>query len=119
MTGGLSLLPAIAALASALAGFFALSLAMDRHYEDSFGRGQSPGRRARWLQLGGAVGLVLSLVLCAGLRGAAQGVVLWCGVLTASAVVVSLLLSYAPRLAVRVLAGAGAVALLALAGAWV
>lgn len=108
----------LAALASALGGFFALGLAMDRHYEDSFGRGSSPGRKARWLQAGGALGLVLSLVVCSGLRGAAQGAVLWCGVMTASAIVVALMLSYAPRHSARVLAATSTVAVMALAMRW-
>ena len=47
--------------AASLAGFCALSLAMDRHSEDVFGRGSTPGPWRRWLQLGGTALLCLSL----------------------------------------------------------
>ena len=47
--------------AATLGGFCALSLAMDRHSEDVFGRGRTPGRWRRWLQWGGAALLCLSL----------------------------------------------------------
>ncbi len=103
------------ALAAALAAFVALGLAMDRHYQDSFGRGTSPAGKRRWLQAGGTLGLLLSWGVCRGLRGGGQGTVLWCGLLTFSAVLVSLVLSFAPRHAVKVLMGATGVAAIALA----
>ncbi|WPB55309.1 DUF3325 domain-containing protein [Xylophilus sp. GOD-11R] len=103
-----SLLGSIGTLAAALGGFCALGLAMDRHYEDSFGRGREPGRWRPWLQVAGSLGLLLSLLGCWSLRGPAQGTVLWCGVLTAGGVATALMLTYAPRHAVRVL-GAAAV----------
>jgi hypothetical protein len=74
--------------AASLAGFCALSLAMDRHSEDVFGRGSTPGPWRRWLQLGGAALLCLSLV--ASLRAAGSA-------LTAAALATVGLLSYAPR----------------------
>ena len=95
---------AFASLTAALGGFYSLGLAMDRHYEDSFGRGRSPGKWRRWLQAAGAVGLVASMLLCFDLKGGAQGIVMWCGVLTVSAMLVSLTLSYAPRHARSLLA---------------
>ena len=104
----------LAALTAALGGFYALSLAMDRHYEDSFGRGSSPGRARRWLRVAGGVALLLSMVLCFSLEGTGQGTVLWCGLLTVAALLVSLTLSYAPRHAMRLMFGAGGVTLLAL-----
>ncbi|QHJ00200.1 DUF3325 family protein [Xylophilus rhododendri] len=90
-----------AALAASLGGFCALSLAMDRHYEDSFGRGREPGRWRAWLRGGGSLALLLSLLACWALRGLGQGLVLWCGLLTVSAVVTVLVLSYAPRVLLR------------------
>ena len=48
---------ALVAFCGAFAGFTALSLAMDRHHEDSFGRGREPGARRPWLRLGGWVWL--------------------------------------------------------------
>lgn len=108
-----TLLP-LAASTAALGGFYALGLAMDRHYEDSFGRGRSPGRARRWLQGAGAVALLLSMLLCFSLKGGGQGPVLWCGLLTVSALLVSLTLSYAPRHAMRLMLGAGGVTLVVL-----
>lgn len=102
------------ALCSAMAGFVTLSLAMDRHYEDSAGRGQSPGKKRPWLRVGGAVGLVASLAASLVLQGSAQGWVLWLGVLTASALAVVLLLTYAPRRAIALGVAACALTLLAL-----
>ncbi|WP_295984783.1 DUF3325 domain-containing protein [uncultured Variovorax sp.] len=83
--------------AASLAGFCALSLAMDRHSEDVYGRGSTPGRWRRWLQLGGAVLLCLSLGASLRAAGSAAGWVLWLGALTAAAWSTVALLSYAPR----------------------
>lgn len=105
---------AIAAFTSALSGFAVLSLAMDRHYEDTFGRGTNPGARRRWMQAGGVIALVLSLAVCLLMAGKAQGWVLWFGELTAGAMVVVLTLTYAPRRAVPLATASAAVALLAL-----
>lgn len=114
----MSALPVVtAAIGTALAGFLALSLAMDRHYEDSYGRGSQPGSARPWLRLAGSATLACSLVLSLCLQGMAQGWVLWLGVLTLAAVAATLLLSYLPRHIARVGLGAGAVALLALLAA--
>lgn len=83
--------------AASLAGFCALSLAMDRHSEDVYGRGSTPGRWRRWLQLGGAVLLCLSLGGSLRVAGSAVGWVLWLGTLTAAALSTVALLSYTPR----------------------
>jgi hypothetical protein len=91
--GNLSM--ALAAFCGAFAGFTALSLAMDRHHEDSFGR--EPGLRRPWLRLGGVLGLSVSCAASLALRGATQGWVLWIGMLTAGALAVVLMLTYAPR----------------------
>jgi len=109
---------ATGAFSAALAGFAALALAMDRHFEDSCGRGREPGRMRPWLRVGGSAALLLSLAASLSLAGPAQGWVLWCGVLTADAWVLALLLSYAPRRAPRCALLAGAVAAAALLQAW-
>ena len=69
--------------AASLAGFCALSLAMDRHSEDVFGRGSTPGPWRRWLQLGGTALLCLSLGASLQAAGGSIGWVLWLGALTA------------------------------------
>jgi hypothetical protein len=83
--------------AAALAGFCALSLAMDRHSEDVYGRGSTPGPWRRWLQLGGAVLLCLSLGASLQAAGSSIGWVLWLGALTAAALATVALLGWAPR----------------------
>ncbi len=95
-----------AAFSAALGGFTALSLAMDRHFEDSFGRGRAPGPWTPWLRLGGTTGLLVSLWACLVVQGTSQGWVLYAGMLTAAALAVVLMLAYAPRWArLVVLAG--------------
>jgi len=96
------LLLGCAAFAGALAGFLALSLAMDRHHEDAYGRGTTPGRRRPWLRAAGTALLLLSLGASLGLQGATQGWVLWFGVLTAAALQVVGIVGYAPRQAARI-----------------
>ncbi|MFM9923918.1 DUF3325 domain-containing protein [Variovorax sp. H27-G14] len=83
--------------AASLAGFCALSLAMDRHSEDVSGRGSTPGPWRRWLQLGGTVLLCLSLGASLQAAGSSIGWVLWLGALTAAALATVALLGYAPR----------------------
>lgn len=101
------------AFASALTGFASLSLAMDRHHEDCHGRGNTPGRvKRRGLQAGGALALLVSLWAAIAVDGPAQGWVLWLGALTASALVTVLVLSYVPRVLVRMLAAAGGLSVL-------
>ena len=107
---------AAAAFCAALGGFASLSLAMDRHYEDSFGRGKEPGLLRRWLQAGGAAGIVLSLAVSLALAGSTRGWVLWLGELTAGAIAVVLVLTYAPARAMRLAGITGAAAVLATLG---
>jgi hypothetical protein len=83
--------------AASLAGFCALSLAMDRHSEDVFGRGSTPGAWRRWLQLGGTALLCLSLGASLQAGGASIGWVLWLGALTAAALATVGLLGCAPQ----------------------
>ncbi|QTD46364.1 DUF3325 domain-containing protein [Ottowia testudinis] len=91
MTGALLI---ALAFGSAWAGFCALSLAMERHFQDAFGRQRQGFERWRpWLRAAGAAGLGLSLIACLWPHGAAQGWVLWLGVLTAAALAQVLALS--------------------------
>lgn len=99
--------------AAALGGFSALALAMDRHHEDAYSRGSSPGRRRPWLQAGGALLLVGSLLACLRLQGGSVGWVLWFGVLTAAALGTMAVATWRPRLAARVGGAAAVLALLA------
>ncbi|MDP3169417.1 MAG: DUF3325 domain-containing protein [Polaromonas sp.] len=104
---------AVTAWCTAFSGFAALSLAMDRHHEDSYGRGMSPGVRRPWLRLAGTVALLLSLAACLVIQGPTQGWVLWLGVLTAGALVLVVVLSYVPRRAASLAAVAGMLGALA------
>nr|WP_222124946.1 DUF3325 domain-containing protein [Variovorax boronicumulans] len=101
-------------LSAAGAGFTALALAMDRHHEDCFGRGNSPSaRRRRTLEAFGSVALALSLGAALAREGSTQGWVLWLGALTLAAVLVVGLLSYLPRLGFKCLYATTVLALLA------
>jgi Na+(H+)/acetate symporter ActP len=106
----------IAALSSAAGGFTALSLAMDRHWEALHGRGNLPSdqtrRRLRW---SGSGGLLVSLLVCLSVWGPSQGWVAWAGMLTASAIGLVLVLSYAARVMVRVGWVAGGISVVTLA----
>jgi hypothetical protein len=97
--------------ALAFGGFTALCLSMDRHQRDVFGR-KLPSLPSRWLRILGWVVLGASLVTCTVGQGWALGTVLWCGVLTAAAGLLVLIISYAAR----IVAAAG---ILMLAGALV
>lgn len=100
-------------------GFAAASLSIDRHYAEVHGRGreQEPGLRRRLRALGWGA-LLLALLACGRASGWHIGPVLWCGLMTAEALLLALLLRYAPRrvapLARAALAGALVFALLAL-----
>lgn len=102
--------------AAALGGLSALALAMDRHHEDAYGRGSLPGRRRPWLQSAGALQLVLSVVGCVLAKGGPMGVVLWFGVLTASALTTVAIATWKPRFTGR--CGAAAALLAVLLMAW-
>jgi hypothetical protein len=87
---------------------------MDRHWEALHGRGNLPSdqtrRRLRW---SGSGGLLVSLLVCLSVWGASQGWVAWAGMLTAAAVGLVLVLSYATRAMVRVGWAAGGVSAVA------
>lgn len=120
MSGLHATLLALAGLGAALAGFAALSLAMDRHWAQWHGRGATPAARIRrGLRHAGTVGLAASLAACLALRGPAQGWVAWAGILTLAALVLVLTLTFAARGVARLGWTAGMAALVALAGALV
>ena len=108
------LLENLAVFASAYAGLACLSVAMDRHYADLYGRGAEPAPATRrQLQAGGALMLLVSLAWAIKLDGGALGLVFWTGGLTGAGLALALLLHYAPRRAVHMALAAGALAALA------
>jgi hypothetical protein len=110
------ILAMIAAVASASGGFTALSLAMDRHWEALHGRGNLPSDQTRrMLRWSGGGGLLVSLLTCLFVWGPSQGWVAWAGMLTAAAISMVLVLSYAAHAVMRIgwaAGGASAVGLL-------
>lgn len=116
MTAMITVFSALAALSSATGGFAALSLAMDRHWESLHGRGNLPSdQQRRLLRWAGGAGLLLSLLVCLSMWGAAQGWVAWAGTLTAAAVGLVLTLSYAAGAIVRIGWTAGGVCVVTVA----
>ncbi|QEI08010.1 DUF3325 domain-containing protein [Pigmentiphaga aceris] len=92
----------VAGIFFAYAGFAALALAMDRHYADAFGRGESPSPSLRrTMQMVGSLALVLSLAMNVAGAGWAFGSLYWLGGLTLAALTLALLLAYVPRLGLR------------------
>ena len=89
------------ALCTALAytAFAALCLAMPRHHEQVFGRHSVPARRRYALTGLGWMLLAASALSVIHTQGWGLGLILWTGILTATALPLSLLLTYAPRLA--------------------
>lgn len=101
----------------AYAGLAANSVSLDRHYADIHGRGKELEARTRLrCRTLGWLGIALSLAACVGANGWHTGPVLWCGVLTAAAIVLTLLLQYAPRKALALAWMAAPGALLAAIG---
>ena len=90
----------LCALGLTYAGMASLSLAMDRHHGQVFGRDAAPSVR-RALQLAGSVLLALAIWPCVAGWSATVGVVAWFGFLSAGALAVALLLPYAPQLLFR------------------
>ncbi|OYO30879.1 DUF3325 domain-containing protein [Janthinobacterium sp. PC23-8] len=90
----------LCALGLSYAGMASLSLAMDRHHGQVFGRDAAvPVRRA--LQLAGSALLALAIWPCVAGWSASVGVLAWLGFLSAGALGVALLLPYAPKLLLR------------------
>lgn len=85
----------IAAFCLAYAGFAALCLGMDRHYEAVFQR-SLPRRHRAPLRVFGWVALALSLWACAAVWGWRYGVVEWIGILTLAGLLLIWLVAYRP-----------------------
>lgn len=88
----------------AYAGFAALCLAMDRHFETLFERAIAP--RARLvLRCAGWAALALSLVAAEAVYGWSYGVTEWVGMLAIAGLLLIWILTYQPRLALGLGAG--------------
>ncbi|MBB5367940.1 MULTISPECIES: DUF3325 domain-containing protein [unclassified Janthinobacterium] len=90
----------LCALGLSYAGMASLSLAMDRHHGQVWGRDAAVNVR-RVLQLIGAVLLALAIWPCVAGWSATVGFVAWVGFISAGALLVALLLPYAPKLLLR------------------
>ena len=90
----------LCALGLSYAGMASLSLAMDRHPGQVFGR-DAAGHVRRALQLAGSALLALAIWPCVAGWSATVGVVAWLGFISAGALLVALLLPYAPRVLFR------------------
>lgn len=92
----------ISGLAFAYAGWTSLSIGMDRHYSDIHGRGKEPGpRMRRQCRLLGTLALGATFAVSVKLQGWTVGAVLCLGILTAGALLLVLLLTYAPHRAIK------------------
>ncbi|WP_175625148.1 MULTISPECIES: DUF3325 domain-containing protein [Oxalobacteraceae] len=106
----------IAALALAYGGWTALSLGMDRHYADIHGRGKEPQQSERNLyRMLGTLALLATYAISVKLQGWTVGSVLCLGTMTAGALLLVMLLTYAPQR--TVFAGKLAIGLAILLGA--
>jgi len=97
------------AFAAAVAGFLALGLTMERHWQEACGALHRPRVRTT-VQALGLMSLLVSLGCCAGLGAQGYGFVAWIGCVTAAAWIAIGLLSYGPATAARVARVSGAAA---------
>lgn len=92
----------ISGLAFSYAGWTALSLGMDRHYADIHGRGKEPDQRARnQCRLLGTLALIATFAVSVKLEGWTVGAVLCLGIMTTGALLLMLLLTYAPHRTIK------------------
>lgn len=89
-----------------------LSLAMNRHFQQVWPTRTLSPRTASLLRNAGWLLLLITLVYCAKLEGIAVGLVLMLGLFSAAACILSLLLCYAPRMALGLVIAAPLAALL-------
>lgn len=82
------------ALALAFAGMAALSVAMDRHYEQLTRWHETPRLLRMGLRALGSLLIALALVPCLVAWGGSVGIVVWLGFLSAGALCVALLLAW-------------------------
>lgn len=108
------LVNSLAALALCFAGMSALSLAMDRHYEQLTGQSEPPTRHRQGLRLAGSAALALAVWPCVAHWGWGVGLTAWFAWLTAGGMAVAWTLPYAARGTVRASVAAAGIGLLAL-----
>lgn len=108
-------LASLTACALCFAGMAALSLAMDRHYEQVAGASEWSCRHRWVLRPLGWLLLAASLWPCITAWGIGVGLTAWCGWLTAGAMAVAWTLPYIPRWTAGAAALSGVGALLSLA----
>jgi hypothetical protein len=105
----------LASFALSYAGLSGLCLGMHRHHRQVLQRSGSTAT-LRALRASGWILLALSLMACVRGWGAATGIVMWLGLLSASSMLIVLLLPYAPRVFARCAAAAIPVGVLSMAG---
>lgn len=88
--------------ALAFLGFILLSLSMTRHHRQLWPQVMLSKARTIGFRVGGYGSLAASLYCCMQSEGAAVGSVLWFGLLTAAALMQSMLLTYRPHWIVAV-----------------
>jgi hypothetical protein len=85
------------AMTLAFAGWSALSMAMDRHYADVYGRGAEPApalrNKLRWL---GSLAIVLTFAVCVAMQGWTIGPVGCLGFLGLAGLLQVIALTYVP-----------------------
>ncbi|OZI71548.1 DUF3325 domain-containing protein [Bordetella genomosp. 12] len=107
-------LAAATALALVFAGFACLALAMDRHHEQATGL-DTPALRRALLRLNALALGAAALAVCLQSWGSVVAILVWLGLLSCGAILVTLTLSYLPR-RLPLIALAAAMAALALLG---
>lgn len=106
-----SLFANLSAVLLVFCGFAAISLTIKRHYADIHGRGEAGPQLSRYLTVGGWIALAVSLTIFIALEQFGNGLMLWCGTLTASGWILVLMLNYTTR---QVIPAAGISLVLAL-----
>lgn len=95
---------ALAAFFVVYAGFLLTALSMARHRKQLLPPIRTIGKTTFWmLRFTGWVILLIGMILCIQRYGSGVGLTLWTGLLTAAALLVSMLALYAPRLALALL----------------
>jgi len=80
-----------------VAGMAALSMAMEKHHEQIWGKTALASRRVWVLRAAGCLLLIVAAVLAVRGQGVSMGLTLWVMEISLAAVGVGLLLSYTPR----------------------
>lgn len=94
----MQMLATIASFLFAFAGMMALSLAMDRHYEQLTKEREVPAVRRRLARLVGWLLLLVSITLVIHAWSVSAGLTFWCAIITLAALVVACGMTYMPRL---------------------